>query len=1140
MAALSEDAIFEIARQINSRVARDAYLDQACDGNEVLRARLEELLAAHDTADSRLDDPILEPTAENADSYFIEREGDHIGPYKLRERLGEGGMGVVWAAEQKRPLRRKVAVKLIKPGMDTSQVIARFEAEREALSLMDHPNIARVLDAGTTDQGRPYFVMELICGLPITEFCDQKRLTVSERMELFLQVCRAVQHAHQKGIIHRDIKPSNVLVTVEDDRPVSKVIDFGVAKALRQPLTDQSIYTGLFQAIGTLAYMSPEQAQLSGVNIDTRADIYGMGVLLYELLTGVTPFDKDTLASAALDEACRMIREQEPPRPSVRLSSMADRSLPVAAQRKVRIIELERFLRGDLDWIVMKALEKDRSRRYETASGFAADIERFLNNEPIEARPPSTSYRLRKVAARHRGALAVSLFLVVVLVLATAVSSYQAVLADRARKLAEAQGRIAEHEATVAENERVQTVLYAKSLEKQLYVTDTGLAWRYLGENNSDAAHYHLSRHLRDSNFSDMTFDYRYVWSECHRQNVTSKPIDNLANSVAFSHDGKLLAVSDIGGVVTVWEVAKLDAANPRKRIKCNYGLDEYGRNAMFYTPLAFSPTEDVLAYLDDDISVVRLLDLSSDDEDVLLKGHLKFVTGIDFSPDGKLVATVSEDGTCRLWDVDGCNCVSEYALNGEELWSVVFSPDGKSIAMGTNTGSVIVWEFDEDTSDTLQSTMVRSQGIEYPTEYETIWQLSYSPDGSLLAAACGDATVKLWRLNDREQHILAGHIDQVRGVGFADGGTILVSASRDDSVKIWDVASLREIQTIRGFAPGIQNLDVHDTTVATAVANGTFGVISLDDVAKDDVYAIHLDRDGYYAQQVAFTPDSRKIVVHIGRVMDPSEVRLFDMETRQLGPSVFDVPVDKISVSRDGELAAISHSGKVLTVDLVEGGNAEPLTSLKRSPAKSLCYDSDGQRLAIGRGDGHIELWDMVERSSVDSLKITDGEIRHIAIGRGFLVVGSDAGIDVWNVRGKKIEQRICREYSSNLAFSAERELLAYEDTNRQIVLVDLKSANGSRRERVGGGDPLYRKADKKLAYGGGTSYYFIDGGRTLVSVGWDGRVRFWSTDPFQERMSIIQAPRRIKCAALSPDGKTFVTGGQRYIRLYHAASSR
>jgi serine/threonine protein kinase len=361
-----------------------------------------------------------------------EGPGSRIGPYKLIEQIGEGGMGVVYVAEQTKPVRRKVALKVIKPGMDTMQVIARFEAERQALALMDHPNIAKVFDAGATESGRPYFVMELVRGIPITDYCDREQLSIPERLELFVLVCRAVQHAHQKGVIHRDQKPSNVLVTVIDGAAVPKIIDFGVAKATGASLTERTLYTGFAQLIGTPLYMSPEQAELSGVDVDTRSDIYSLGVLLYELLTGTTPFDSETLKRAAFDELRRIIREQEPPKPSTRLSSLGATLTTVSANRKVEARKLDRTVRGELDWIVMKALEKDRNRRYETANNFAADVMRYLTDRPVEACPPSTWYRFSKYARRNRAALTTAVLVALALVAGTAVSVWQAAQARRA------------------------------------------------------------------------------------------------------------------------------------------------------------------------------------------------------------------------------------------------------------------------------------------------------------------------------------------------------------------------------------------------------------------------------------------------------------------------------------------------------------------------------------------------------------------------------------------------------------------------------------------------------------------------------------------------------------------------------------
>ena len=431
----SIDEIYLAALEKPTAQERSAYLDQACVGDDELRQRVERLLRAQPNIGSFLESPAPEIAGTVIES-LTECPGTVIGPYKLLEQIGEGGFGIVYMADQEAPVRRRVALKIVKPGMDTRMVLARFKAELEALSLMDHPNIARVLDAGATDSGRPYFVMELVRGVPITDYCDQNNLPVHERLELFVQVCRAVQHAHQKGIIHRDIKPSNVLVTLHDGRPMPKVIDFGVAKAIDRRLTQETLFTRFAEMIGTPLYMSPEQAEMTGLDIDTRADIYSLGVLLYELLTGSTPFDKERLRRAAFDEIRRIIREEEPPKPSTRISTLGDTLAAVAAHRHADPQRLSQLMVGDLDWIVMKALEKDRTRRYETANGLAMDVERYLTDEPVEASPPSATYRFRKFARRNKVALATGGLVAASLVVGTGVSTWQAIRAMRAERSA--------------------------------------------------------------------------------------------------------------------------------------------------------------------------------------------------------------------------------------------------------------------------------------------------------------------------------------------------------------------------------------------------------------------------------------------------------------------------------------------------------------------------------------------------------------------------------------------------------------------------------------------------------------------------------------------------------------------------------
>jgi serine/threonine protein kinase len=465
-AHMNEREIFAQALQLPV-AERAEFLHRACDGDVALHERLGRLLDEQKNLGSYLEVPAAGAVGIATIEPSLKQSGQRIGRYKLMEQLGEGGMGTVWVAEQTEPVRRRVALKLIKPGMDTRQVLSRFEAERQALALMDHPNIAKVFDGGMTDEGRPYFVMEYVKGVPITEFCDAARLSIGDRLKLFVSVCQAVQHAHQKGVIHRDLKPSNILVCLFDGQPVPKVIDFGLAKAISQPLTEHTLYTAHGLMVGTPLYMSPEQAEFNNLDVDTRADVYSLGVILYELLTGTTPLETRQFKDAAFQEILRLIKEVEPAKPSDKLSTSA--SLPsIAAQRNLEPAQLSRLVRGDLDWIVMKALEKERNRRYETANGLARDIERYFHDEPVEAGPPSVGYRIGKFVRRNKVALATTTLVLVASILGGGVSLWMSFEAEKARALAAEREKMQKHSLGLVESNRqiaVTTTIRRRKLD---------------------------------------------------------------------------------------------------------------------------------------------------------------------------------------------------------------------------------------------------------------------------------------------------------------------------------------------------------------------------------------------------------------------------------------------------------------------------------------------------------------------------------------------------------------------------------------------------------------------------------------------------------------------------------------------------
>jgi WD40 repeat protein/serine/threonine protein kinase len=831
------EAIFFAALDKGTPEERAAYLDAACGDDHNLRQRVERLLAAHPQVGHFLEPPAPRavgaaeaPTipppekspggparAETVPGNSpVEDVGAVIaGRYKLLETLGQGGMGAVFMAQQTQPVKRVVALKLIKLGMDSKQVLARFEAERQALALMDHPNIAKVLDAGTTDSGRPFFVMELVKGVPITRFCDERQLSPRQRLELFIPVCQAIQHAHQKGIIHRDIKPTNVLVALYDDRPVPKVIDFGVAKAAGLQLSDASLMTGFGSVVGTPEYMSPEQAQLNQLDIDTRSDVYALGVLLYELLTGTTPIDRKRLGQGALFEVLRIIREEEPPRPSTRLST-SDALASIAATRKTEPARLAKLMRGELDWIVMKCLEKDRSRRYETANGLAHDIERYLADEPVEACPPSSTYRLRKFAGKYKKALATAAVFVVLLAVGAVTSTLLAVWATSAEHDANRQriaSDLAEQEALHAKQEAVEAevkerqqrqsaeraeaaaMMSADDAVRSRYVSDIQLADQRFEHGDPVGADAIVRRYAGTPGQKELRgWEWYYQERLCHQELRTLK--GNLAdvNGIAFSPDGKRLATAVDDRTVRIWDVATGQAVMT---------LKGHARPVNF---VLFSPNGKRLATAATDHSI-RLWDAQTGAPQAVLHVPGDGVHALAFSPDGARLGSLDWNDEVRIWDAAQARSIrSEKPFGKSDYHPVEGRLSGFCAAFSADLNRLAIYEFPsllfaERTGLPIWDATTGETSKMKISAVNLLTSLGFSPDGRWLATCSEDAPISFWNVKDRQAapRQFAAPIKRGLSLAFTPDAALLACGEASGRISIWQVRDGKLLRTFAG-----------------------------------------------------------------------------------------------------------------------------------------------------------------------------------------------------------------------------------------------------------------------------------------------------------------------------------------------------
>jgi len=1132
-----EETLFREALQRAKGPEREAFLDGACGKDQALRTRLEALLVAHESSNS-----LMEPKAAPADRATVllspeEAPGTLIARYKILEKVGEGGFGVVYVAEQREPVKRRVALKIIKLGMDTRQVVARFEAERQALALMDHPNIAKVLDGGATETGRPYFVMELVKGISITKYCEQEKTQTTERLKLFIQICHAIQHAHQKGIIHRDIKPSNILVTLHDGVAVPKVIDFGIAKATQAELTEKTVYTQFQQFIGTPAYMSPEQAEMSGLDIDTRSDIYSLGVLLYELLTGTTPFDTKELLQSGLDEMRKIVREREPVCPSTRLNQTRAAQPSDAGDSALRTPHSA--IDTDLDWIVMKCLEKDRTRRYETANGLALDIERHLNHEPVVARPPSMRYRLQKSFRRNRLVFTAAGAVGLALVLGAVVSAWQAFIATSARQAEEAARRRADQAALEARKEKEHAeneAQKAKASEgvaneaawaarRNLYAADMVLAQLALAEGNLGHALKLLGKYdpndpgsaavkigLEDPRVPDLRdWEWRYLWRQTRSDELYTLGSHHGGlgvTEVVFSPDGRRLASRNKVGQVILWDLEKRE------------GIAGWSDSTNGVSAIGFSKDSTTLAVANGPGKAVRFFNATSGSPQAEPLLFAAPVWQLAFSPDGKTLA-ISTGQELVMLDA----ATREEHFRKQVPWRstrrMTFSPDGSILAVLTGTGKVIeagdVMLWDAAGQTQLARLPGRLQG-------HSACSLAFSPEGNLLACACLNSQRALvWDVATRQIiKTLETPTLWIGGLAFSPDGRTVATARDDQTIEFFDRASWQKVGRLKGhmdevscvaFSPDGKLLmsGSKDKTIRAWPVDGRAA-------AEDN---LPLPPETYY---LAFSADGRTLVSlatnNLFSLWDTAAMRR--MATKPLPPGI----------GRAG--LAISSGGKLLITAQQDGAISAWETDTLREtarfegftqPAQAVILSSDERTLAAASGNT-IKLWHVPMRQPIADYPNLAGYVSALLLCQEheLLLAGYDNGqAEVWDLRHNSSRRVPLGDnaWIHALAVSPDGRTLAAGGDAAKVRLWDI---------------PNDKLIDTLV--GQRNSYHSLvisADGRRIAAGGSDGTIRIWDSQSHQA-VAVLRAHKRGLAMAFLPDQTTLVSAALDSLRSWRA----
>ncbi len=966
---ISEEVIFQSALAKRAGIERDAYVKGVCDGNPALWDRIQNLLRLHQESGGLLDVPLPGIDA-TVDLSLSEQPGMSIGPYRLLQQVGEGGFGVVYMAEQHQPVRRKVALKVIKPGMDTKEVIARFEAERQALAMMDHPNIARVLDAGTTDSDRPYFVMELVSGIPITEYCSEQRFGARERLELFTRVCHAVQHAHQKGIIHRDIKPSNVLVTEHDGHPVPKVIDFGVAKAINQQLTERTIFTQFQQMVGTPMYMSPEQAQLSGLDVDTRTDVYSLGVLLYELLTGTTPFERKRFSEAAYDEIRRMIREEEPPKPSTRVSTLGESASRISGNRKTDVRKLRQLMRGELDWIVMKALEKERGRRYETALSFSQDVQRFLGDEAVLARPPSRSYLIHKFVCRHRSAVLVTCALVGLLcsgVVGTTTGWIDAVRArqkmeQREHEAIEAKDRAVKAESKAkealvqADEQRERAVRTASDLRVHAYVSDIGLAYEAIRNGDLGRAKGLLSKHIPNRDEIDLRgFEWRFLWSRS-QTNFTSDlgPYWGFLLGLAISPDGTHVVM--IRGQPSRVALVNLETGSEESAFQtdCTSPFLFTASGKLLIGRLKSS--EDVVAWNVDDWKDRESLSLSFP----LAVGNRReneIFVARDAEKERFVVCSVSDwRRVAELQNAPDAGPLLQpgFGNGGFMKTCLAISEDDSTLYLAGANG-IRRWDLKEHVE--LPPFQVSSPQSTSTPWGEGLSSLATSAAGHLAAADRWGNVHLLEPENGQVLHTFNSHVGWVPTLTFSRDGSRLVSTGADRQVIVYDPTHKRVVDRLSGHSASVWASDVCPDGRTVVAGSGHGGHVLawsvLDSPGRALINAgvekFALMRNG----QISVLRDSAEDF----EFYDPDEESFTPADRRELLGAIRGRNAESVAASPDGKWTVTIDRGEL---SVWEDASARVVRVLSKEVANAsqAAFSPDSRFLVTAETGGEVRLW--------------------------------------------------------------------------------------------------------------------------------------------------------------------------------------